>query len=245
MTRRRAAAAAAVVAGVFVVGMIVLWIATPSGQDVQARNNALVRQRGASPMAPTAVPPLLAQAIVATEDERFYQNHGVDVQGLARSALADIQQRCLCQGGSTITEQLVKDIYLNGSDRGPSKVVDMVLALKVDRILTKQQILADYLSQAPTGFGLYGADAAAHTYYGCPLTRLDLAQYALVAGMPRAPALYDPRFHPEAARERRSQVLGLMVSEHDISAAQAAAANREPVLPAAGAPSCAPPTPAG
>jgi penicillin-binding protein 1A len=234
-------------AGIVVAGVVVLWIATPSGQDVQARNNAVVRQRGTAALAPGAVPPPLAHAIVATEDERFYQNHGVDALGLARSALADIQQRCLCQGGSTITEQLVKDLYLNGADRGPAKLVDMVLALKVDRILTKQQILADYLNEVPTGLGLYGVDAAARAYYGCPVTRLDLAQYALIAGMPRGPALYDPRLHPQAARERRSQVLGLMLSEHDITPAQAAAANREPVLPTPGAgrPSCTTPPPTG
>src|SRR2546430_10954577 len=96
------------------------------------------------------VPPLLADAVVATEDERFYSHHGIDSIGLSRALLYDVTNLCLCQGGSTITAQLAKDIYLGGSDRGYNKVKDMALAIKIERVLTKRQILADYLDRKST-----------------------------------------------------------------------------------------------
>ena len=100
-------------------------------------------------LTPGQVPPLLAKAVIATEDERFYSHHGIDTVGLARAVLYDVANRCFCQGGSTITEQLVKELYLNGSDRGYDKLVDMVLALKVETMLGKDQIMAYYLSAIP------------------------------------------------------------------------------------------------
>jgi membrane peptidoglycan carboxypeptidase len=137
---------------------------------------------------------------------------------------------CACQGGSTITEQLVKDVYLGGSDRGYNKVEDIALALKVERVLTKAQIMADYLSEITTGFGVYGVTAAACAYFRAPLGALTLGQYALLAGVTQAPSLYDPTVDPQAALARRSQVLASMVSDHYITRAQAVAANAEPVL---------------
>jgi membrane peptidoglycan carboxypeptidase len=137
---------------------------------------------------------------------------------------------CLCQGGSTITEQLVKDVYLGGSDRGRNKVYDMVLALKAERILSKSRIMADYLSEITTGFGLYGVTAAACAYFRAPLQGLTLGQYALLAGVTQAPSYYDPTVNPDAAQERRSEVLAQMVADHYVTAAQAQTANAEPVL---------------
>jgi membrane peptidoglycan carboxypeptidase len=141
-----------------------------------------------------------------------------------------VSNRCLCQGGSTITEQLVKDVYLGGSDRGYNKLVDAVLALKVERILTKQQIMADYLSEITTGLGRRGVSAAACAYFQSSLQNLTLGQYALLAGVTQAPSLYDPTVDPEAAEQRRSEVLASMISERYITAEQALAANAEPVL---------------
>jgi membrane peptidoglycan carboxypeptidase len=176
------------------------------------------------------VPSQLADAVIAIEDERFYQHHGIDSIGLGRALLYDVTNLCLCQGGSTITQQLVKDLYLHGSDRGFNKVEGMVLALKVERILTKKEILADYLSEITTGFGRYGVTAAACAYFQSPLDELTLGQYALLAGVTQAPSVYDPTVNPEAARSRRSAVLAQMVSEHYVTAAQAESANAEPVL---------------
>jgi penicillin-binding protein 1A len=220
-------------AGVLLVIAAVVWFATPSGNDLQVRLRAMAAGEGTTLLAPDAVPPLLAQAITATEDERFYQNHGVDVIGLARAALYDISHLCACQGGSTITQQLAKEVYLNGSDAGINKLADLALALKLSLQYSKGQILADYLSIVPTGFGRWGMANAACADFHRPLGSLDLGEAALLAGLPQAPAVYDPLLHPDAAADRRRDVLADMVSQGDISTAQAAQAAAEPVsLPA-------------
>jgi membrane peptidoglycan carboxypeptidase len=207
-----------------------LWISTPSATDVQTRVGDFIRHYGVILLGPDDVPTLLAKAVVATEDERFYTHHGIDSIGLVRAFTYDVSNRCLCQGGSTITEQLVKDVYLNGSDRGYNKMVDAVLALKVEGVLTKQQIMADYLSEITTGLGRRGVSAAACAYFQEPLQNLTLGQYALLAGVTQAPSLYDPTVDPEAAEQRRSEVLASMISERFITPAEALAANAEPVL---------------
>lgn len=209
---------------------VTLWLATPSVTDVQQRVQALTASYGVVLLAPDQLPPLLVKAIVSTEDERFFSHHGIDTLGLGRAVLYDITNRCLCEGGSTITEQLVKELYLNGSDRGSNKPVDMVLALKVELVIGKQQILADYLSEIPTGYGRYGVSAASCAYFHKSIGNLTLSQYALLAGVTQAPSVYDPTINPELARERRAQVLAAMVSERYITDADAAAAGQEPVL---------------
>lgn len=215
-----------------------LWVSTPDVSDVRAREARDVQAHGGVLLSPDQVPNTLAQAVVATEDERFYSHHGIDTIGLARALLYDVANRCLCQGGSTVTEQLVKELYLNGSDRGYDKIVDMVLALKVEGVLSKPEIMAYYLSEIPTGANRYGVTAAACAYFHAPLGSLDLAQYALLAGVTQAPSLYDPTVDPAAAARRRDQVLSDMVSESFISPAQAAAAGKEPVVADPPTPSC-------
>src|SRR5438067_393913 len=207
-----------------------LWLSTPDVSDVQERVAAVTREHGVVLLGPDQVPDLLAEAVVATEDSRFYSHHGLDTVGLARAVVYDATKRCLCEGGSTITQQLVKQLYLNGSDRGRDKVTDMVLALKVEQVLSKRQIMADYLSEIATGFGRYGVAAAACAYFKSPLSNLTLGQYALLAGVTQAPSVYDPTVNPDLAQQRRAQVLAQMVSERYISSAQADAANAEPVL---------------
>ena len=185
---------------------------------------------------PGEVPPLLAEAIIATEDERFYQHHGVDVVGIGRAALTDLRERCLCQGASTLTEQLMKELYLGGSDSGMKKLEDVVLAIKVESHIGKRQLLAEYLSDAPSGAGLYGMAEASCRYYRVPLDRLDLGEAAMLAGMPQAPSAYDPLRHPVAAAQRRREVLAAMVSEGYIPAQAATAAGAEPVVTGSGPP---------
>ena len=227
--RKPLVAAAAILAVVAPV-VATLWISTPDISDVQAREAADVRAHGSVLLEPGQVPPLLAKAVIATEDERFYSHHGIDTVGLARAALYDVANRCFCQGGSTITEQLVKELYLNGSDRGYDKIVDMVLALKVETVLSKGEIMAYYLSEIPTGRNRYGVTNAACAYFHQPLDSLNLSQYALLAGVTQAPSAYDPTINPTLATQRRAQVLSDMVSESFITEAQASAAAREPVV---------------
>ncbi|HMJ38560.1 MAG TPA: biosynthetic peptidoglycan transglycosylase [Verrucomicrobiae bacterium] len=227
---RRLAVAAVLIVAVLAPSVITIWVATPSADDVQQR----VRQRtdafGVVLLNEDEVPPLLAEAVVATEDESFYSHHGIDSIGLARAMLYDVTNLCLCQGGSTITEQLVKDVYLGGSARGYNKLKELVLALKVEGVIGKRQIMADYLSEITTGFGRYGVTSAACAYFHAPLADLTLGQYALLAGVTQAPSLYDPTVNPKAAATRRAYVLAAMVADKMITKDQAAAANAEPVL---------------
>jgi membrane peptidoglycan carboxypeptidase len=210
--------------------LVTMWVSAPSGQDIQQRVKELTDQHGVVLLKAGDVPPLLAKAVVATEDESFYSHHGIDSIGLSRAVLYDVSNFCLCQGGSTITEQLVKDVYLNGSDRGYNKVEDIVLALKVERVLTKSQIMADYLSEITTGLGRYGVTEAACAYFESPLSGLTLGEYALLAGVTQAPSIYDPTVNPDAAQIRRGQVLASMLADHLITRAEAAGAAGEPVL---------------
>jgi penicillin-binding protein 1A len=230
MAARRLVIALLVFAVVLGPNVATLWIATPSASDVQARVVDFTQHYRVVLLGPGDIPSLLAKAVVATEDERFYTHHGIDSIGLARAITYDASNLCLCQGGSTITEQLVKDVYLDGSDRGYNKMVDAVLALKVEGVLTKQEIMADYLSEITTGLGRRGVSAAACAYFQAPLPSLTLGQYALLAGVTQAPSLYDPTVDPEAAEQRRSEVLASMISERYITPAEALAANAEPVL---------------
>src|SRR5437870_11483434 len=203
----RVAVAIAVPIALFAPSAATLWVWSPDATDIQSRVSRLANSYGVILLNEDEVPPVLADAVIATEDERFYSHHGVDSIGLARALLYDVVNVCLCQGGSTITQQLVKDLYLGGSDRGYNKLEDLALALKVERVLTKRQIMADYLSEITTGLGRYGATAAACAYFRAPLQGLTLGQYALLAGVTQAPSVYDPTVNPELAMERRAQVL--------------------------------------
>ena len=173
-SRGRVLRAAGVALGLLAAGSLLLWVATPSGDDLGTRVASLAALHGSSVLLPAEVPPLLAKAVVATEDERFYAHHGIDVIGLGRAVLFDVSHLCACQGGSTITQQLVKDVYLGGSDSGLNKLADMALALKVELRTSKPQILADYLSVVLTGYGRYGMAGAACADFHRPLAKLDL-----------------------------------------------------------------------
>lgn len=216
----------------------VAWARTPGAGDVQARVDAFAAAHDAKLLKAGDVPPLLAQAIVATEDERFYDHHGLDTIGMLRSVLFDLTHACACQGGSTLTQQLAKALYLGGSDFGFRKVEGMALAVKIEQQLGKGQILADYLSIAPTGPTRYGMAAAACAYFGKPLPELDLPALALLAGLPQAPSSYDPLLHPEAAVARRAQVLQALRADGYITDAQQRAAAAAPYSPPRRALSC-------
>src|SRR5260370_41949625 len=164
----RVGAVIAVLAAVVAPVVATLWVSTPDVSDVQQRVAAVTREHAVVMLRPDQVPDLLAKAVVATEDSRFYTHHGIDTVGQARAVLYDVTNRCFCEGGSTITQQLVKQLYLNGSDRGRAKGTDMVLPLKVEQVLSQQQILADYRSEIATGFGRYGVTQAACGSFKAP-----------------------------------------------------------------------------
>jgi membrane peptidoglycan carboxypeptidase len=210
---------------------LVAWFLTPSVDDVQSRVVALAARHRVPVLTPDQVPNVLALAVVATEDERFYSHHGIDVPGLIRALIDDLRYGCLCEGGSTLTEQLAKEVYLGGSDAGWNKAVDIALAFKIESVISKPVIMADWLALAPMGPTLYGAGPASCSYFGRPLASLDLSEYALLAGLPQSPVADEPHAHPQAALHRRSVVLDSMVSEHYITRAHADAARAQPLLP--------------
>src|SRR3979411_1408198 len=130
---RRVLSTLIVIGGFLSLGLITLWHSTPSASDVQQRVRERTDGLGVVLLNEDEVPPLLAAAVVATEDEKFYSHYGIDSIGLGRAVLYDITHLCFCEGGSTITEQLAHDVSLEGSARGYNKVKELVLALKVER----------------------------------------------------------------------------------------------------------------
>jgi penicillin-binding protein 1A len=234
---RRLALALLAVAVVVIPSLVTAWNLAPSAGDVQQRVRDRTDSLGVVLLRQDEIPPLLAQAVVATEDERFYSHHGIDSIGLGRAVLYDAANLCLSQGGTTITQQLAKDVYLGGSDRGYNKLEDLVLALKIEREIDKRQIMADYLSIIATGLNRNGVTAAACAYFHAPLNSLTLGQYALLAGVTQAPSLYDPTVDAAAAAARRNHVLSAMLADKMISRSQAEAADAEQVLATTG-PGC-------
>jgi len=204
-----------------------IWVATPSGDDLQARVSRLA---GGRPLRAQDVPPVLARAVVAVEDERFFIHHGLDTLGMGRAFWDDATRRCACEGGSTITQQLAKIVYFSDQDRFTRKVPGMAVALKLELRHGKAQIMADYWSVVGTGYGLIGARAAACVYFGHDLGHLSAAEAAQLAGSVNAPSRYDPRAHPDLTRRRRDYVLDRMVEAGYLGPAQSAAAKAEPVL---------------
>jgi penicillin-binding protein 1A len=178
--------------------------------------------------------PYLRDATVAIEDQRFYRNDGIDLTGIFRSAIKDVTQGQALQGASTITMQLVRNLYL-GSDTHSfkQKIAEAKLALEYNKRHSKQEILTEYLNTIPYGTvggqTAFGVQAAARIFFSEPASELNLQQAALLAGLPQAPSQYNPFLAPSAARKRRNEVLAKMAQLHYITAAQATAAQRAPL----------------
>ncbi|EKD53955.1 MAG: hypothetical protein ACD_60C00137G0019 [uncultured bacterium] len=156
------------------------------------------------------IPLPLIQAVLATEDQRYFQHPGIDVPGLLRAGLILITTGKKIQGGSTITMQVARSFYLNPKKTFGRKLREILLALKIDHKLSKQKILELYLNKIFLGNRAYGVAAAAQIYYGKTLDQLTLDQYAMLAGLPKAPSALNPLANPEAAKKRRDHVLSRM-----------------------------------
>jgi penicillin-binding protein 1A len=172
------------------------------------------------PVRPEDVPEVLRQAVVAAEDRRFYSHGGVDVRGTLRALIADLRNREVSQGGSTITQQLVKNTVTGGERSISRKIREAVLASQLDRQVDKDAILFEYLSIIYLGEGAYGVGAAAETYFRKPVSQLSLSESALLAGVIPAPSRFSPRTDPGAADIRRVSVLDTMLEEGMIDQAQ-------------------------
>ena len=173
---------------------------------------------------PAAISQWMPKATVAIEDRRFYDHGGIDPMGIFRALLADVSAGRIVQGGSTITQELVRNLYLSRERTLRRKVVEACLAIKLARAWPKDRILTAYLNDVYYGNHAYGIEAAAETYFSVPASRLTLEEAALLAGLPQAPSYYDPLHNPSAALARRDQVLSALRRSRDITDTQYAAA---------------------
>src|SRR5204863_6070465 len=177
------------------------------------------------------IPPQLVHAITSIEDRRFFDHHGVDVFGIARALMRNAGDERIGQGGSTITQQLVKNTYLTPERTLRRKYAEAMLAFTIERRLSKEEIFALYCNEIYLGqrgaFAVRGVDQAARVYFGKSLNELSLAEAATIAGMIQGPSRYSPVHHADAARARRNTVLGTMARDGFITLDQAANAAKE------------------
>jgi membrane peptidoglycan carboxypeptidase len=207
----------------------------PSVTDLPLRVAAFEHARGVRPLPLSRIAPDLRDAVVATEDERFYSTSGVDLLSLLRAVPYDVSHLSLAQGASTITEQLAKIVYLGGSDHSASgKATEVALGFRIGHRYDHEQVLDDYLNVVYLGEGGYGVANASRHYFGRSAAHLDLAQASLLAGLIQSPALYDPVRHPYAARTRQVAVLRSMVRNGFVTEEEASRAVGAPLDLAAG-----------
>jgi penicillin-binding protein 1A len=222
------------VLGVLVAGvaalLIAAWTASPNAAGLEQRVHARLSGTGGRPVGLSSVARGLRDAVVATEDERFYQHQGIDVIGILRALPYDLVHLSFAQGASTITEQVAKLLYLHGSDHSPwGKLEDAAVALKLEGRYNKPQILTAYLNSAYFGQGAYGIWAASERYFGVAPRRLDVSQASMLAGLIQAPSAYDPYRAPSVARDRQIEVLRAMVGDGFLTESQGVTALARPL----------------
>ncbi|MEL6063299.1 MULTISPECIES: penicillin-binding protein 1A [unclassified Methylobacterium] len=172
----------------------------------------------------TAVPTLVQKAFIAAEDKRFESHHGIDERGVIRAFIGNLASPGRPAGGSTITQQVVKNLSVGDDVTYERKIREMIVASRLERILSKPQILGLYLNGIYLGRGAYGIEMAAESYFGKPVGQLTLPEAALLAGMPKGPNFYSPDKYPDRARERRAYVLSRLKEEGTITEAEMNAA---------------------
>ncbi len=175
------------------------------------------------------VSPWFPKALIATEDRSFYTNWGISFQGIARAAWIDLQTGQFTQGGSTITQELVRDLVLSPAKTIPRKVSGVLLSLMTTALYSKQQILTMFINEVYLGDNAYGVGQAARSYFGVSAQHLNLPESAMLAGLPQLPSVYDPLVNYKLAKMRQLQVLNSMVQDHMISHQQAMRAYRAPL----------------
>jgi penicillin-binding protein 1A len=225
--------------GLVVLGGIVIWAAydlpRPETAMDAERRPALVLQDQTGqtfatygdlvgePLRLTDLPPDLPAAVVAVEDHRFFHHSGIDVIGLARAVWVNLSSGRLVQGGSTITQQVAKTLFLTNERTLRRKVRELLLTIWLERTFTKNQILEIYLNRVYLGSGTWGVDAASRMYFGISARKVNLWQAAVLAGLPRAPSRFNPRANPVAATARAKEVLTAMADTGAISPERARA----------------------
>jgi len=167
------------------------------------------------------IPPMLKEAFIAAEDSRFYTHKGIDIISIIRAFFKNIEAGAIVQGGSTITQQVTKSFLLTPEKSYTRKTKEAILAYRIDKTFTKNEILYLYLNQIYLGHGAYGVEAASENYFGKSAQELNLAECAILAGLPQAPSRYSPFKYPERAKQRQIYVLNRMVAEGYITNIQA------------------------
>ncbi|HVC60476.1 MAG TPA: PBP1A family penicillin-binding protein [Acetobacteraceae bacterium] len=235
--------------GALALALVVLWFARDlprpdSALDATRRPSLTLEDRTGrvfarfgdvvgEPLHLSDMPPYLPEAVVAVEDRRYWHHSGIDLIGMARAAWADLRAGRVVQGGSTLTQQVAKNLFLSNARTLSRKVQELLLTLWLEQHFSKRQILEIYLDRVYLGAGAWGVDAAAHVYFGVSARHVTLWQAAVLAGLPQAPSRFNPRVNPSAATARAKQVLAAMVETGAITGAQARAAAAQIAFPPA------------
>ncbi|MEZ9928965.1 penicillin-binding protein 1A [Vibrio breoganii] len=191
--------------------------------QVYTHDGKLIAQFGEKrriPLTLDEIPQELVDAVIATEDSRFYEHFGFDPIGITRAAIAVISTGSASQGASTITQQLARNFFLSNEKKIMRKIKEIFIAVHIEQLLTKQEILELYLNKIYLGHRSYGVGAAAQVYFGKELKDLSLGELAVIAGLPKAPSTMNPIYSIDRATTRRNVVLGRMLSEKKITQAQ-------------------------
>ena len=200
---------------------------------IYTQDGLLIQEYGEKRRIPVTydqIPPTLVHALLATEDQRFFEHPGVDVFGLARATVRMIKTGTKSQGGSTITMQVARNFFLNRKKTFLRKFNEIMLAIKIDRELSKEKILELYLNKIYLGNRAYGVGAAAQIYYGKPLKSLNIGELAMIAGLPQAPSTQNPIANMAAATKRRNHVLDRLYEEHFITESEHTDAINQPIV---------------
>jgi penicillin-binding protein 1A len=175
------------------------------------------------------IPDMVKKAFIAIEDIRFYSHPGVDIRGILRALWQDIKARSIVQGGSTITQQLAKMLFLKPEKSLIRKIKEAIISIQIEKKYTKDEILGLYLNQTYFGTRAFGIEAAARAYFGKSIREVTIAEAALLATLPKAPSLYSPFRNPDRSEKRRTLVLQSMLSLNEITQEQYEAAIQEPI----------------
>ncbi|WVD60338.1 transglycosylase domain-containing protein [Orbus mooreae] len=186
-------------------------------------------ERRRMPLKYDDMPPVLLNAVIATEDSRFYDHYGVDPVGILRAVYIGLKNHSFSQGGSTITQQVAKNFFLTPEKSIGRKIREMILAIRMEKELSKEEIIALYLNMINFGSRAYGVGSAAYTFFGKDAKDLTLSEAALLAGLPNAPSAYNPIYHPEKALQRRNWVLHRMLDQNFINQQEYEAAIADPL----------------
>lgn len=200
--------------------------------QIYTKDGLLIQEFGEKrriPLKYAQIPPTLIHALIATEDQRFFEHSGVDIFGLGRAAVKMLTTGTKSQGGSTITMQVARNFFLDRKKTFLRKFNEILLAIKIDQELPKEKILELYLNKIYLGNRAYGVGAAAQIYYGKNLNELSIAELAMIAGLPQAPSAHNPITNPKAALNRRNHVLARLYEENYITAQQYQEAIHQPI----------------